>query len=386
MHTMSQAAIGADADRTRTIEAMRGIAAMIVAYFHCRVIAWIGIRAFTAGHHGAFSLDAVLAYLTIPIVWGPIGVPIFFVISGYCIHRSQAVRLARNPQYRLDARDFLWRRFIRIYPVLFCALLLTFALDSISLQYWPHNEQLGDLSLHTFCANLLALQGVASPTYGSNTALWTLSLEVQFYVLYPLLLAVQRQLGPNRLLAWLMVLSAVSYALLERRGILIFTTYWSSWYLGAWVAEREVRALRFPRSFVMVASPLLLVLGCVASMRYSKYLWCLPWALAFTPFFDVMLHARASRNLAMRLLEKVGEFSYSLYIVHMPIFIMLVSCLFHSTRQVSILWSIGFFLVALAAAYVFHLLVERPAMELLRRRSMQRRRVAGELVQLDGHR
>src|SRR6516225_6215938 len=134
-----------DADSTRNVEAMRGIAAMIVAYFHCRVIAWVGIREYIAGHHALFSLDTVLAYLTIPFVWGSIGVPIFFVISGYCIHRSYAARLARNPLYQLDAGDFLLRRFIRIYPVLFCALLLTFALDSFSASYWPHNDRLGDI-------------------------------------------------------------------------------------------------------------------------------------------------------------------------------------------------------------------------------------------------
>ncbi|MFD1559285.1 acyltransferase family protein [Paraburkholderia silviterrae] len=376
---MSQAVIGANADRMRGIEAMRGIAAMIVAYFHCRAIAWIGIRAFTAGRHHLFSLDTVLAYLSIPFVWGPIGVPIFFVISGYCIHRSQAMRLAHNPQYRLDARDFLWRRFVRIYPVLFCALLLTFALDSISLHFWPHNELLGNLGWRTFGANLFALQGIASPTYGSDTALWTLSLEIQFYVLYPLLFIVQRRLGPNRLLAVLMLLGAVSYALLERRGILIFTTYWSSWYLGAWFAEREVRGLQFPRWFVTVASPLLLVLGCMASTRYSRYLWCEPWALAFVPLLEVMLCSCASGTRAMRVLEKVGEFSYSLYIVHIPIAIVLVSWLFHSTRQVSILWSIGFFFVALVGAYVFHLLIERPAIGMLRKTSTQRRSAAGNV-------
>jgi peptidoglycan/LPS O-acetylase OafA/YrhL len=331
------------------------------------------LHAFAADHHARFSLDAVLAYLTIPFVWGPIGVPIFFVLSGYCIHRSHAIRFAHHPQYRLDARDFLWRRFVRIYPVLFCALLLTFALDSISLRLSAHIEPSVDLSLRTFAANLFALQDIAAPTYGSNTALWTLSLEIQFYLLYPLLFAVQRRLGPNRLLAVLMVLGALSCALLERRGVLIFTTYWSSWYLGAWLAEREVRGLRFSRWLLAFATPVLLVFGGLALTRASvRYAWVLPWALAFTPVLDALLHTRASGSRAMRMLEKVGEFSYSLYLVHLPIFYVLVAWLLGSTRPASILWSIGFFFVALAAAYVFHLLVERPALGLLRRTSRRR--------------
>ncbi|MEM5330020.1 acyltransferase [Paraburkholderia sp. JHI2823] len=358
-----------DGDSTRNVEAMRGIAAMIVAYFHCRVIAWVGIREYIAGHHALFSLDTALAYLTIPFVWGSIGVPIFFVISGYCIHRSHAARLARNPLYRLDAGDFLLRRFIRIYPVLFCALMLTFALDSFSASYWPHNDRLGDTGLFAFAGNLLALQGITAPTYGSNGALWTLSLEIQFYALYPLLFAVRRRIGTNWTLAGLIVLGAVSYAWLERRGIIVFSSYWASWYLGAWIAEREVRGQRVRKGLVFAVAPLMLVLGCVAPTQYVQFQF---WAMAFAPFLEWMLHARASRALVVRALEKIGEFSYSLYIVHIPIFVALVSWRFHSIRPVSILWSMGFFLVALAVAYVFHLLVERPAMGVLGRMSARR--------------
>jgi peptidoglycan/LPS O-acetylase OafA/YrhL len=90
-----------DADSTHDVEVMRDIAAMIVAYFQCREIAWVGIRAFATGRHGLISLVAVLAYLAIPFVLGPIGVPVFLVMSGYCIHRSHAVRYAHHPQYRL---------------------------------------------------------------------------------------------------------------------------------------------------------------------------------------------------------------------------------------------------------------------------------------------
>lgn len=363
---------------TRNVEAMRGIAAMIVAYFHCRVIAWVGIRQFVDSPHSLFSLDTVLAYVTVPFVWGAIGVPIFFVISGYCIHRSHATRLARNPLYRLDAREFLLRRFIRIYPVLFFALVLTYSLDSISLNFWPHNDRLADLSLATFAANLLALQGIVAPPFGSNGALWTLSLEIQFYALYPLLFAVRRRLGPNRTLLALVLLNGVSYAVFERHAIVVFTSYWVAWYLGAWVAEREA-AGAMPRARVaVIASPLLLVLGCAAAAK-SQYLAFQLWALAFTPFLYVMLRSRAGQTWVMRALEKIGEFSYSLYIVHVPIFVALMSWLFHSVKPYSILWSIGFFFVGLACTYVFHLLVERPAIGVLRRMSARRTALRREL-------
>ena len=71
------------AGKEHVIDAMRGFAALLVAYFHCRQVEWVGMQSF---HHvvgKSFDLNTIVAYLTLPIAWGSAGVPIFFVISGY---------------------------------------------------------------------------------------------------------------------------------------------------------------------------------------------------------------------------------------------------------------------------------------------------------------
>jgi len=353
----------------RNTEALRGMAALLVAYFHGRVIAWVGLRDYWHAHGASFSFDSMLAYLSFPMVWGAIGVPIFFVISGYCIHRGHASRAARQTHYRLDVKDFWLRRFIRIYPVLLCALLLTLALDSVSLRFFPHNERLGELGWATFDLNLLALQGIAAPDFGSNGALWTLSLEIQFYALYPLLFAAQRRLGRNRMLAGLALLSAVSYGLFERRGITIFTSYWLSWYLGAYIAELQVAGIALPSRRVLLTSAAgLLALGCAVCFP-NPYAGFQIWALAFALFFICVLRAPAGESLFVRAMEKLGAFSYSLYVVHLPIFVLLTSWLFHSKKPDSILYSLAFLGIAVLCAFVFHLVVERPAIRFLEYRS-----------------
>src|SRR5258706_512933 len=152
------------------------------------------------------------------------------------------VRLAANPGYRLDAMNFWARRFARIYPVLFAALLLTFALDWISYQLPPVNHKLREIGLHSFLVNLFSLQGVAGKTYGSNGALWTLSLEVQFYAVYPLLFALRRRIGMTQVLALVAAINVVSGYVLERHDLQFFTSYWLSWTLGAWIAEAKASA------------------------------------------------------------------------------------------------------------------------------------------------
>ncbi len=205
------------------VDAMRGFAALLVAYFHCRQVSWVGMQTFHQAGGRTFDLNTIVSYLTLPIAWGSAGVPIFFVISGYCIHRGAALRLAANPGYRLDAMNFWARRFARIYPVLFAALLLTFALDWISYQLPPVNHKLREIGLHSFLVNLFSLQGVAGKTYGSNGALWTLSLEVQFYAVYPLLFALRRRIGMTQVLALVAAINVVSGYVLERHDLQFFT-------------------------------------------------------------------------------------------------------------------------------------------------------------------
>src|ERR1700744_2717196 len=69
-------------DKDLAINAWRGIAALLVAYFHCRQVTWVGMHEFHRTASG-FDLNVLFSYLTFPIAWGSAGVPIFFVISGY---------------------------------------------------------------------------------------------------------------------------------------------------------------------------------------------------------------------------------------------------------------------------------------------------------------
>jgi peptidoglycan/LPS O-acetylase OafA/YrhL len=359
------------AGKEHVIDAMRGFAALLVAYFHCRQVAWVGMQAFHQSVGHSLSLGAIAAYLTFPIAWGSAGVPIFFVISGYCIHRGGAMRLASNPDYRLDTANFWVRRFARIYPVLLAALLLTFALDSFSLQLLPVSHKIREIGWQPFLVNLLSLQGVAGKTYGSNGALWTLSLEVQFYAVYPLLFALRRRIGMTQVLALVAVINVVSAYVLERHDIQFFTSYWFSWTLGAWIADARSRRTEneHASNWLYVLAAAFIVLGCVA-FHFGQYGAFQLWAVGFA-FYLYRALAPRNRNdnndrresAGMRLLSRFGDFSFSLYLIHLPIFVLLSSLLFRSSLQMSIWPSFGYMLVAVPVAYVFYRLVELPAMK-----------------------
>ncbi|SDQ56152.1 Peptidoglycan/LPS O-acetylase OafA/YrhL, contains acyltransferase and SGNH-hydrolase domains [Paraburkholderia fungorum] len=355
------------AGKEHVIDAMRGFAALLVAYFHCRQVAWVGMQAFHQSVGHSLSLGALAAYLTFPIAWGSAGVPIFFVISGYCIHRGGALRLAANPAYRLDTGNFWVRRFARIYPVLLAALVLTFALDWFSLQLPPVSHKIREIGLQSFLVNLFSLQGVAGKTYGSNGALWTLSLEVQFYAIYPLLFALRRRIGMTSVLAIVAVVNVVSAYVLERHDIQFFTSYWFSWTLGAWIADARTRRAPEARSsiWLYVLAAAFIVLGCVA-FHFGQYGAFQLWALGFAFYLYKALERPSGtrrETFGTRLLSRFGDFSFSLYLIHLPIFVLLSSLLFRSSLQMSIWPSFAYMLVAVPVAYVFYRLVELPAMK-----------------------
>lgn len=351
------------------IEALRGIAALLVAAMHCRQTVWVGMREMWSTNHFHVSLSSIVGYLSAPLVFGGIGVPIFFVISGYVIHRGSARKLVQNAEWRLDVRDFLFRRFVRIYPLLLGSLILTFALDTASGHFLPLNQKLGDLGLLSFLGNLGAVQGIFVPHYGSNGALWTLSLEVQFYLVYPLALEVRRRIGAGTMLALVGLINLASYFYFERSGILIFTSYYFSWYLGAYIADLEALGIdnTHKRATYFISGSIVL-LGC-AVMLFEKhafgiFLTAQLWALGFASFLSVF-KTKSVQGRTWAVFAAIGGFSYSLYVVHLPVFVFLVSAIFHSSLQYSILPAVAFFMVALGVAYGAYLLIELPCIKYL---------------------
>jgi peptidoglycan/LPS O-acetylase OafA/YrhL len=349
------------------LDTMRGFAALLVAYFHCRQVTWIGMGAFH--HSGArlFEASSIAAWLTLPIAWGSAGVPIFFVISGYCIHRSSAARLLANPGYRLDARQFWLRRFVRIYPVLFAALLLTAAVDTLSLSMPPVSHKILDIGPHAFLVNLLSLQGAAGKTYGSNGALWTLSIEVQFYVIYPLLFALRRRIGLNATLIGVALVNIVSAFTLERHDVIVFPSFWFSWMLGVWIAEVRLRNPDARLPYGNALAVLLIVAGCGA-FHFGQYGAFQLWAAGFACWLiNALGRPTSGSGPIAQVFAKIGDFSYSLYLIHLPLFVLGASFLFRSSLQSSIWPSFEFTLVVLPIAWVFYQLFERPTLWATRR-------------------
>jgi peptidoglycan/LPS O-acetylase OafA/YrhL len=350
------------------IDMIRGIAALSVALLHIREINWVGMKRYSDMHSFGMSIDTLLAYISFPIVWGSIGVPIFFVISGYVIHRGSANKV----NCLKSATTFWTRRFVRIYPTFIAAIFFTLVCDSFSSSYGAHGK-LGDLSLHNAILNLLAIVGISGTPYGSNGALWSLAIEIQFYAVYPLASVTWKRIGARNMLALTAIISAASYLAFAKSEVKIFTTYYFSWWLGAYVADQQ--GVRKSNGKDLLLGSSLIGLGCLIFFSKNSILTHMVWSIGFALilFYVLNLEKRSTaapdnllKKYASRALVRCGTFSYSLYAIHLPIAVAFNIYFLKSTKQASIAWVIPCMALSMLGAHLIYVLTERPSIRLLK--------------------
>ena len=368
-------------DRSTSIDVLRGLAALSVAFFHARDVSWIGIS--QLWHLNRFTLSPIvlLGYATAPFKFGFLGVPLFFVLSGYCIHRPNAKRLAQDPAAPFDFKRYIKRRLWRIYPVLAGALLLT-ALGDYFLRAnsaFPG----GDDSLKAFIANFFSFQNIFAPPYGTNASLWTLGIELHFYLLYPLLLFFLRRIGPVKITLAVFGIS-LFYVLLDRVfkfGIVTFVPYWFTWVVGLLIAEGQYRkmATGFRGLRVLVWTAVSGAVGCVLILAKMPDFAEFMFAVSFGSLLVWSLSEGGNRfwnRQYFALLASIGVFSYSLYAIHRPLFYVFRKIVFDGNLSPSIITPIVFVAVSVICAWCFYQLIERHSLR-LPEKSRLRSQVAG---------
>jgi peptidoglycan/LPS O-acetylase OafA/YrhL len=275
---------------------------------------------------GKADLGAVIAYLILfPGHLGWVALPIFFVVSGFCIHLSYC------QTSRPSLKAFYVRRFFRIYPAYFVALLVfatVFPWSRLSFTKLTGWAQLGAhvFQFHNFFETSL---------YAVNASYWTIAIEVQLYLLFPLLLLFARRFSYT----WLLVgLGAIEISLHTFSALFCYAPghfppawlraspffFCFSWALGAALADAYLS--RKPLPFSRVHPAIWLVPAVLTSPIPAH-------EFSFT-FFSLATAGILSRHLSGdpvderksilgRFIRRTGLYSYSIYLIHGPIVIAL---------------------------------------------------------------
>ena len=323
---------------------------------------------------------------------GFVGVPVFFVLSGFVLSYNYDGQDLRAPAAR---RAFWAARFARVYPLYIVAFLLSVPPALYAL--WTGVPGLPSVRDHAVGAILspLLLQAWAGSAYEAwNTPGWTLSVEAAFYAAFPWMVSGPRSRLP-RLLA---VASAVSALLLTLHvtGALpsvAFATrnpivHVPSFLAGAWLARQlpHIRALRPAQSDALTLAGFA-CLGTVVAALMG------PWgprpevgnpllnAILLVPAVALMVVGLAAPVgrlvgwLSAPLLVVLGNISYGVYILQSPVARYVVhfpaSVLgFSPASYVAFAW---LSVVLLGVSWLAYERLERPAQRWLRARLSQPR-------------
>jgi peptidoglycan/LPS O-acetylase OafA/YrhL len=309
--------------------------------------------------------------------YGWLGVISFFVISGFCV-RQAACRSA-------SPGDFFWRRLTRIYPPYLASLavvgavcvLRKFWAGSNDVAKWPTDWQ-------GWLATLTVMTKPASTVKGVNWVYWSLTYEVAFYFVLGLTLWLGRFATP-----YLLLISALScFPDLAGKPGLFFLSYW--WLFGLGIGlwdlvegkrlQAAVLLLLSVAAFAIRYAPAEVATGGAemvepadpgmrTAIRFGT-------AEAVTAAVTAVLIVGSSRfpdwwSARLRPLEMVGLWSYSLYLLHVPVGVYVLLRFRQGPWLNSLTLHILFDLLALAICIglssLFFLLVEKPSINLGRR-------------------
>ena len=355
-----------------TLEIARGLAALWVFVYHVRLMLPAGpLRSLAEG--------------------GFLGVPAFFVISGYCMMAScQATIRKRQP-----ARAFLRRRLRRIFPPFWASILVVLAVPFIAYSHawlfglnptWPAPAWLQysalDWAALATLTKALFWQGPAHlpfaiwqgpahvPFAAVNSVYWSLAIEVQFYLVMALALLIRRWFD-----ACLAVVTLGSLAFWYFVGPIapgLFPEYWPMFALGIGVYYTLDKGLRPARLFGRWTAPAsALTLAAFLSVALGITVFAPSESIQRQTVFAVLcafvfwagsgVEVWLARTfLPTRAMVGLGKMSYSVYLLHLQASSLVRKFLGGYLPRTGMLGAFGTIVLTLPLIWVFYHYCEKP--------------------------
>lgn len=309
----------ATVDRLDFIEGMRGVAALYVVLSHFVTMADPGF------HLGTSKAPEWLQMLMAPFAYGHLAVAAFITISGYCLQMS----LLQGKDGRMhDKGRFFRRRALRILPPYYACLAISIAVCLLVTQHQPGMPftQYVPVTWENVLAHVFLVHNFNPDwMYKLNGVLWSIAIEVQLYVLFPVLVALLFRVGRVGLVV-LTSAVAVGCLLAFPESMKLYPWYLALFCVGMAAAHYAYRPhpKAGPRPHLAAAAGALAVATLVIGKTQD---WEMPALDALAAFAAVTLMYigtvtpwnRVARLFSTRPLLGLGLMSYSLYLMHHPV-------------------------------------------------------------------
>lgn len=334
-----------------SIQVLRGLAALSVVMFHYR-----------------FYLVPDGADQTIPdrlFSWGAIGVDLFFVISGFIMIYSTNGKV---PGLK-TSKNFIVNRLTRILPTYYVLLLFAF-LTGGAMSTFHYPEKISNLiSALTFMPYLKEHAPLYIDMGGLYNIRWTLNYELYFYIAFSVCLAFKRKVIP---LALWFVSPIIISGLFSGNITFSSTGYqfeyvWERFITNPIILEFGVGAIA-GYAYIYLNDKMKIISAIIPISIFIVILWATLTGLITNKnvyssiFLSFLVLVFALQNNALskiipKFLFKLGDISYSWYLIHLPVASLIskkTDNMFHST--------VGFILMILMsilAASISHKYIEQ---------------------------
>ena len=380
--------------RLHSIDILRGLAALAVGFYHI----W--------GHDGSYAFASIgvvpqtpnpdlFTYLVSPFRWGYLGVSLFLVLSGFCIHLPYARKKYSKGSYDFKGKAFFKRRIWRLYPAYTVAVLGTaIALKTASL--FPQSDIAAHFPVPTtwdIISHLTMLHGFfENQFYSIASVFWSLSLEFQLYLAYPLFLLTFRKFGVGKSVIFFIIISLIwrYIAIYFLHGGLIsiaatgpfvsmgtLPARMAEWLAGAYLAEvfakhfvlnKENNIFSGKRMLFICLSIFLFFGAIVTTLSQPAWIVTDPlFGLSFTFLIAAVILPKLGANngkppttISWAFIN-LGIISYSFYLIHSQ-FGWLVSIFIPSQEGAVIpfLLRVLFLIISIVPIYYFYRWFEKP--------------------------
>jgi peptidoglycan/LPS O-acetylase OafA/YrhL len=291
------------------IDFFRGIAILLVFVYHSSLVIFPGYQQVVLYTH---LRDYLLNYA--PSAFGGTGVQLFLVISGFLIHYGTI----RN-NLKFENLKFFNKRFWRIWPPYILALSFFYMV----IGSYNHT----DFFTHFFLVHNLFDKTI----FTINPSFWSLALEAQLYLIYPIYLFLYKKYGNNKSFFIIAIIS-LSFLIAQfvfnintaAYGTSVFKN-WIVWIMGAYLADvfynkkrvSKIKGWQLIVLYFLVIAPS--HAGATLSNLFplfSNYLF----AAFYTLLIDWYLNKETGNksNFIYKIIVSTGICSYSIYLFHQP--------------------------------------------------------------------
>ena len=342
----------------RNVQGLRGAAALIVVLAHVSGSGEFEGRVFGANWIERANLPANT------------GVDLFFVISGLIM----VVTTWRSFDEPGSARRFLWRRATRIYPIYWLvntAVVTLYLIDPSSVGFAGEHPNI-------ISSYLLLPHDGRLPVLVA----WSLVYEVYFYLAFSLALLLKRRRFGWSALAWVLLMLVVHLAFRHTENPylqLIGSPLSLEFVAGGLIGYALVRGWMFAPGTILTVGIIAFVADLVFLGASGWSFWPSDWSRVLTTGIPAALVVYGAcavetrrRRVVPTAMQRLGDCSYSLYLVHVPMLTLLTRAWPHVLPTGPAFHLVGLLVVpvyVVTGGWLCYRLVERPIQQFFRRRS-----------------